>query len=224
MQYILREQQQNVIGVHSAIPGEGKSFVSLNLACILAMNKKKVLLVAVDMHKPRLNLIFGMDHHQEGLSTYLINQNSFGEIVHPTLIDNLSYISSGPIPPNPAELLENGGFERFIAEAKVAFDFVILDNPPVSIVTDGIISGRYCDANLFLIRQEYSHKAQLKFIDQLSTKDSMQRICIVINDLKTESYGYGHKYGDAGYYDDVHKLKGMARVMELIRNPFKKMI
>ncbi len=222
LQYILREQVQNVIGVHSAIPGEGKSFVSLNLACIIAMNKKKVLLVAVDMHKPRLNLIFGMDHHQDGLSTYLINQNKFSEIVHPTLVENLSYVSSGPIPPNPAELLENGGFERFIAEAKVAFDYVILDNPPVSIVTDGNISGRYSDANLFLLRQGYSHKAQVKFIDQLAAKDTMQQICIVLNDLKAENYGYGYKYGNTGYYDDVHHLKGFERVMAGIMKPFKK--
>ena len=223
LQYVLREQKQNVIGVHSAIPGEGKSFISLNLACIIAMNKKKVLLVAVDMHKPRLNLIFGMDHHQEGLSTYLINQNKFSEIVRPTMVENLSYVSSGPIPPNPAELLENGGFERFIAEAKVAFDYVILDNPPVSIVTDGNISGRYSDANIFLLRQGYSHKAQVKFIDQLAAKDTMQRICIVLNDIKAEGYGYGYKYGNTGYYDDVHHLKGVERVVAFIKNPFKRM-
>ncbi|NEW82971.1 MAG: polysaccharide biosynthesis tyrosine autokinase [Mariniphaga sp.] len=221
LQYILREQEQNVIGVHSAIPGEGKSFVSLNLACIIAMNKKKVLLVAVDMHKPRLNLIFGMDHHQEGLSNYLINQNKFSEIVRPTMVQNLSYVSSGPIPPNPAELLENGGLDRFIAEAKVAFDYVILDNPPVSIVTDGNISGRYSDANLFLLRQGYSHKAQVKFIDQLATKDTMKRICIVLNDLKAESYGYGYKYGNTGYYDDVHHLKGFERVMTYLKKRLK---
>jgi len=223
LQYILREQEQNVIGVHSAIPGEGKSFISLNLACIIAMNKKKVLLVAVDMHKPRLNLIFGMDHHQEGLSTYLINQNKFSEIVRPTLVENLSYVSSGPIPPNPAELLENGGFERFIAEAKVAFDYVILDNPPVSIVTDGNISGRYSDANLFLLRQGYSHKAQVKFIDQLAAKETMQQICIVLNDLQAENYGYGYKYGNTGYYDDAHQPKGFEKVIEQILRPFKKM-
>ncbi|MCX6240026.1 MAG: polysaccharide biosynthesis tyrosine autokinase [Bacteroidia bacterium] len=236
LQYILREQEQNVIGIHSAIPGEGKSFISLNLACIMAMNNKKVLLVAVDMHKPRLNLIFGMDHHQDGLSTYLINQNKFSEIVRPTLVENLSYVSSGPIPPNPAELLENGGFERFITEARVAFDFVILDNPPVSIVTDGIISGRYSDTNLFLVRQGYSHKPQLKFIDQLATKNTMQQICIVINDIEAVSYGYGKKYGYngkygnygyggyIGYYDDIHRPKGLERVIAIIKKRLKKIL
>jgi capsular exopolysaccharide synthesis family protein len=187
------------------------------------MNKKRVLLVAVDMHKPRLNLVFGMDHHQEGLSTYLINQNSFSEVVHPTLVENLSYVSSGPIPPNPAELLENGDFERFIAEAKVAFDYVILDNPPVSIVTDGNISGRYSDTNLFLLRQGYSHKAQIKFIDQIAAKNSMKHICIVLNDLQAESYGYGRKYGNMGYYDDVPQPKGFERVMTYLKKRLKKM-
>jgi len=233
LQYILREQEQNVIGIHSAIPGEGKSFISLNLACIIAMNHKKVLLVAVDMHKPRLNLIFGLDHHEDGLSTYLIKQNKFSEIVRPTLVENLSFVSSGPIPPNPAELLENGGFERFIAEARVAFDFVILDNPPVSIVTDGIISGRYSDANLFLLRQGYSHKAQVKYIDQIAVKDTMKRVCIVMNDLHADSYAYGPKYGYAGktggygyggyggYYDDLHQPKGLKGVIAKILKRIK---
>jgi len=239
LQYILREQEQNVIGVHSAIPGEGKSFISLNLACIIAMNNKKVLLVAVDMHKPRLNLIFGMDHHQDGLSTYLINQNKFSEIVRPTLVENLSYVSSGQIPPNPAELLENGGFERFIAEAKIAFDFVILDNPPVSIITDGFITGRYSDTNLFLLRQGYSHKAQIKFIGQLAAKDTMQRICIVFNDSEAIRYGYGQKYGYngkygnygsggygsyGGYYDDIQQPKGLESVIAIIKKRLKKIL
>jgi len=223
LQYILREKDQNVIGVHSAIPGEGKSFVSLNLACIIAMNKKKVLLVAVDMHKPRLNLVFGMDHHQEGLSTYLIHQNNLSEVVHPTLVENLSYVSSGPIPPNPAELLENGGFERFIEEAKTAFDFVILDNPPISIVTDGNISGRYSDTNLFLLRQGYSHKAQIKYIDQLVAKNTVKQICIVMNDLQADNYGYGYKYENMGYYDDVPQSKGFERVMTYLKKRLKKM-
>ena len=230
LQYLLREPGQNVIGVHSAIPGEGKSFMSLNLACIIAMNKKKVLLVAVDMHKPRLNLVFGLDHHQQGLSTYLINQNKLSEIIHPTLVENLSFIPSGPIPPNPAELLDNGGFERFINEAKAAYDFVILDNPPVSIVTDGEISGRYSDTNLFLLRQGYSHKAQLKYIDQLAAKETMQRICIVLNDVETSRYESGYKYGGKygshrygnynGYYDDVDRPKGWRKTLAKIRKGF----
>jgi len=234
LQYILREKEQNVIGVHSAIPGEGKSFISLNLACIMAMNNKKVLLVAVDMRKPRLNLIFGMDHRQDGLSTFLIGKNQFSEIVYPTLLENLSFVSSGPIPPNPAELLENGSFEQFIAEARVAFDFVILDNPPVSIITDGIISGRYCDTNLFLLRQGYSHKAQIKFIDQLAAKDTMQRICIVLNDFEAASYRYGRKYGyngrygtygygeGGGYYHDIHPPKGWKKVRSVIKKRLKR--
>lgn len=176
-----------------------------------------------------------MDHHQDGLSTYLIGKNQFSEIVYPTLVENLSFVSSGPIPPNPAELLENGGFDRFVAEARVAFDFVILDNPPVSVITDGIISGRYSDTNLFLLRQGYSHKDQVKFIDQLAAKDTMQRICIVLNDFEAVSYGYGKSYGYNGkygnygygssgsYYDDIYQPKGLKRVSYLIKKQLKKL-
>lgn len=230
IQYMLGEPGKNVIGIHSAIPGEGKSFISLNLACIIAMNNKKVLIVAVDMHKPRLNNIFGFEHPKLGLSTYLINQNKLNEIVLPTQIKNLSFVSSGPIPPNPAELLENGGFERFISEVKVAFDYVILDNPPVSVVTDGVVSGRYSDTNLFVLRQGYSHKKQVQFIDQLAARNTMPQIGIILNDVESSSYEDGYKYGRKrkfggpgyeGYYDDVHPQQGWEKAVAGIRKRFK---
>lgn len=232
LKYILKEKNQNVIGIHSIIPNEGKSFNSLNLACIMAMNSKKVLLVAADMRKPRLNLIFGKEHPTEGLSTYLINYNQFNEIIIPTKIENLSFVSSGPIPPNPAELLENNGIEKFLSEARLAFDYVIVDNPPVSLVTDGIITGRFCDANFFVLRQNYSHIDQVKFIDQLAAKNEMKNINIIMNDVVIENYGYGYKYSyggkygkdgrSGGYYDDVERRAGWKSVIFKIKNNFLK--
>ena len=227
LQYILKGHDKNVIGVHSTIPGEGKSFISLNLATIIAMNDKKVLLVATDMRKPRLNALFDIDHKQTGLSTYLIHRDSFDEVVRTTHIPNLSFVSSGPIPPNPSELLENGGFERFIDEARKVYDYVIIDNAPVPVVTDGLISARYCDANVFVVRQDYSHLEQVRYIAQLATKEMVPQVCLVINDMEIHGYGYRNKYGYgkygygkygygrygygryggySGYYDDIQRL------------------
>jgi capsular exopolysaccharide synthesis family protein len=238
LQYILKGHLQNVIGVHSTIPGEGKSFISLNLATIIAMNDKKVLLVATDMRKPRLNALFDIDHKQTGLSTFLINRDTFSEVIRTTHIPNLSFVASGPIPPNPSELLENGGFERFIAEAKTSFDYVIIDNAPVPVVTDGLISARYCDTNIFVVRQEYSHIAQVRYIDQLASKEMMPQVCIVINDVEIHGYGYRNKYGYgkygygrygygryggySGYYDDVQRLTRWEKMIKKISSKFKK--
>ena len=233
LQYILKGHDKNVIGVHSTIPGEGKSFISLNLATIIAMNDKKVLLVATDMRKPRLNALFDIDHKQIGLSTYLINRDTFNEVIRKTLIPNLSFVSSGPIPPNPSELLENGGFERFIAEARKVYDYVIIDNAPVPVVTDGLISARYCDANIFVVRQDYSHLEQVRYIDQLASKEMVPQVCLVVNDMEIHGYGYRSKYGYGkygygrygygryggytGYYDDVQRLTHWEKLVKTIQ-------
>ena len=103
------------------------------------------------------------------------------------------------------------------------YDFVIVDNPPVSIVTDGVISGRSCDTNLFVVRQGYSHKTQVKFIDQLAEKNNLPQICVVLNDVEHKNYGYGRGYGYqnysqyGGYYDDLPKPKGLEKVILNIR-------
>lgn len=243
LQYILKGQDHNVIGIHSTIPGEGKSFISLNLASIIALNNKKVLLVATDMRKPRLNALLDADHQKVGLSTYLINRDTFSEIIIKTHIENLSFVPSGPIPPNPSELLESGGYERFINEAKSTFDYVIVDNAPVPVVTDGVITSRYCNANIFVVRQNYSHKEQVKYIEQLAAKEIMANVCIAINDIVVSGYGYkyGHgkygysKYGYSkygygrygyggysGYYDDAHHPEGWEKVWSESKKKLKR--
>jgi capsular exopolysaccharide synthesis family protein len=203
LKYILSGDDKKVIAIQSTIAGEGKSFVSINLASILALNNLKVLLVGVDMRMSALNKIFEAND-QKGLSTYLSNQDSFEDIIGTTPITNLSYISSGPIPPNPAELLENGYFERFIEEAKLKFDYIILDSPPVSLVTDGIITGRHADVNLFVVRFRYSSKEQIKFINEHDYKKTLPNIALVLNDAVKENFGAGNYYNsrNKGYYGE----------------------
>jgi capsular exopolysaccharide synthesis family protein len=222
LQYVLNENGHNVIGIHSTIPGEGKSFISLNLASIIAMNNKKVLLVATDMRKPRLNSIFDIEHSKAGLSTYLIKHDEFNDVVRKTHLQNLNFVSSGPIPPNPAELLENERFKEFINEAKSLFDYVIIDNAPVPVVTDGFISSQYCDTNLFIVRQGYSHQKQVKYIDELHSKSAMPNINIVLNSVERKGYGYQNNYSNGygshtGYYVDIQRPTQWGRVTEKIK-------
>ena len=193
LQYMLSEHGQQVISIHSIRPGEGKSFSSINLSCILALNDKKVLLVGADMRKPRLHQVTNQSN-AIGLSTYLIGQSSYEEIVQTTNVENLWLAPAGPVPPNPAELLERSLFTTFMERARREFDYIVIDNAPVSMVTDGMITGKLSDLNIFILRYGVSRKDQLKFINDMAAKEVMKHPALVINDIKGSRYGYGYHY------------------------------
>ena len=203
LKYILNGEGKKVIAVQSSVAGEGKSFVSMNLAYTLAMNNLKVLLVGVDMRMSKLEIVL-KSPNKKGLSTYLSNQDRFDDVIETSSISNLCYIPSGPVPPNPAELLENGNFELFMEEAKLRFDYIILDSPPVSLVTDGIITGRQADVNLFVLRFNYSNKEQIKIINELGSKKTLPNLAIVLNDAIKENFGSASYYNgrNKGYYKE----------------------
>ena len=193
LQYMLDKEGQKVIGIHSIQPGEGKSFSSTNLASILAVNDKKVLLVGADMRKPRLHRIFNVEN-KEGLSTFLIGQSAYQDIILKTSTRNLFLIPSGPVPPNPAELLERDQYRELVEQTRKDFDFIIIDNAPVSFVTDGLITGRQADLNIFVLRYGVSRKDQLKFINEMAAQGVMKHPSLLINDIKIDRYGYGYHY------------------------------
>jgi len=203
LQFVFTENNQKVLGVHSMMPDEGKSFVSVNMAIIMAMGGKKVLLVGCDLRKPRLHSVFNLSN-DKGISRVLINDNTLSEVIHETNIKNLSVICSGPIPPNPAELLGRKEFKVIIDEVRDLYDYIIIDNAPVSLVTDGVITSSVADANLFVLRQGYSKKDEVKYIVDKSKSGLIPNIKVVLNDVKFggvySKYGY---YGN-GYYDNDH--------------------
>ena len=174
-------------------PAEGKTFNSVNLSSILAMNDKKTILLGVDLRKPRLHRIFKISN-EKGLSNYLVGQSQITEIIQETNIDNLFVIPAGPIPPNPAELLERPAFKQLLEELKNQFDFIIIDNAPVSRVTDGLITSKLSDLNLFVLRYGVSKKDQLKFINDIAKQGVMQNPALIINDVKLSRLGYGYAY------------------------------
>ena len=142
LQYLLRDPEKKVIAVSSTISGEGKTFIAANLAAIIATTGKRVLIVGMDLRKPKLHRYFGGET-QTGLSTYLIGRSSFNDVVHRTAVENLYMVAAGPIPPNPAELIGSETMDRFINEAKSVFDFVVIDTPPVAVVTDALLTSRF---------------------------------------------------------------------------------
>lgn len=183
-----------VIGINSVIPGEGKSFTAANLASMIALNNKRVLLVDCDLRKPSLHNRLKYKN-KEGLSTYLSDFSSFEDIFRQTRVENLQFVSAGPIPPNPSELLENGKFEELIERCRELFDYIVFDNPPLSLVSDGIIIGQKVDINLFITRQDFSKKNEVRFIDHVNKKKAMKNAGIILNDIHLSKHAHVGAYG-----------------------------
>jgi len=195
LRYFTKQTGHSVIAITSTISSEGKTFISINLAAITALLGKKVLLVGLDLRRPRIHKILGIDNN-EGLSTYLIGNCEYEDVIKETSIKNLYYATSGPVPPNPAELLEDERMNAFIEKAKKEFDYIFIDTPPVAIVSDTLLIARFVDINLFIVRQRYSSKNTLELINELFKDEKLKHMGIIINDISlTGYYGYGIRYG-----------------------------
>ena len=138
LKYFTPEDQPTVIAVTSTVSGEGKTFVAMNLAAIISMLGRKTLLVGLDLRKPRINKVISLDN-TVGMSTYLSGNSKFEQVVQKTPIENLWFVSSGPIPPNPSELIERKAMSEFLEKAKKEFDYIIIDTPPAAVVTDALL-------------------------------------------------------------------------------------
>lgn len=214
LQYMLTGSDGKVISILSTNPGEGKSFSAINLASILAVNNKKVLIIGADMRKPRLHKAFGLPN-ESGLSSYLIGNNSLEQVIVSTPIGNLSFLPSGPIPPNPAEILGKPELKTLIDWVRSRFDFVIIDNAPTAMVTDGQIVSHLSDLNIFVLRYGVSHIHQLDLINQYVEKSTISNIGIIVNDIKTNSFGHSYykyyqyeSYQNTYYSDEKPDKKG----------------
>lgn len=191
--YLLVERDYKVVAITSTTSGEGKTFISSNLAAILALSGKKVILVGLDLRKPRVNKIFN-NNNKIGVSTYLIGESTIQDIEQATHVPNLFICPPGPIPPNPAELIETQKMAELIAFFKVNYDYVIIDTPPIAFVTDALLIASHCDANIFVLRQNYSNKNALQLIDELWMNKNLSHVSILLNDV-VYSNTYGYKYG-----------------------------
>lgn len=195
-----------VIVVSSPVSGEGKTFVSVNLATIISMMNKKVLIVGLDLRKPRVHdILRSVNGH--GMSQYLSNNATFEEVIVPTDIENLWFAPSGPVPPNPAELIGSPKMGEFIARARNEFDTVIIDTPPVGIVTDALLLSQLANVTMFVVRQRYTTRGSVQMLDEIYRKGEMTNVTIVVNDISASGYyGYGLRYGyslgyGSRYYD-----------------------
>lgn len=204
----LADQHKTVL-ITSSVGGEGKSFTTLNLAAVLALQHYKVIVVGMDLRKPQLYQDFGVANDL-GVSNYLIGQAPLLKVIHSTKIEGLDFIPAGPIPPNPAELLAKKEVQDLLIKLRSRYDYIIIDTPPVGIVSDALTLMNLADITVFLVRENYSKKAYLKTINELHESGKANNLCILLNDAGANlkyGYGYGYGYHGYGYYDEEKKQR-----------------
>ena len=206
IEFITQGKPKSTILVTGDIQGIGKTFNSLNIASIYALYGKKTVLLGFDMRKPKLYQEFGLSNNV-GLSSYLSNKDAFESIIQPSnKIPNLDVITSGPIPPNPAELIASEKCSDLFTKLKETYDYIIIDTPPLGLVTDAFLLMRHSDVNLFIVRQGQTNKNIFGSIIK-DIEDRGLDASIVINGIETGKgygygrykYGYGYGYGGYGY-------------------------
>ena len=211
LQFML-ENGKNVILVTSTISGEGKSFISANLAISLSLLGKKVVIVGLDIRKPGLNKVFNIPKKEHGITQFLTNPAiNLMDLVQPSDINkNLYILPGGTVPPNPTELLARDGLEKAVETLKQNFDYVILDTAPVGMVTDTLLIGRVADLSVYVCRADYTRKAEFTLINELAENNKLPNLCIAINglDLQKKKYGYYYGYGKYGKYYGYGKRYG----------------
>lgn len=203
---------QKVILVTSTVSGEGKSFISANLAVSLSLLGKKVVIVGLDIRKPDLNKVFNIARKEQGITQYLSNsEKNLMDLVQASDVSKSLYIlPGGTVPPNPTELLARDGLDKAIETLKKNFDYVILDTAPVGMVTDTLLIGRVADLSVYVCRADYTRKAEFTLINELAENNKLPNLCTVINglDLQQKKYGYYYGYGKYGKYYGYGKRYG----------------
>ncbi|MBL7932045.1 MAG: polysaccharide biosynthesis tyrosine autokinase [Bacteroidia bacterium] len=206
LQYANAGIQAKTFLVTSFLPGEGKTFTSVNLATILAKSGKRTVIIELDLHKPRIYKRFGLQSQTHGITTCVSGQNSYEEIVSETHIPNLYCIYSGPIPPNPSEFVLSTKMGELIKRAKQDFDYVIIDTPPAGLLSDSIYLIQHVDASIFVLNTKTSTKREISFIEGVIEANKLTNVLLLLNGVARPgrryyyqgygySYGYGYGYG-----------------------------
>ncbi|ACT91336.1 GumC family protein [Dyadobacter fermentans] len=198
-----------VIMFTSSIGGEGKSFVSINLAASLAYSDKRVLLIGLDLRKPTLHERLGVPN-RFGASNSLIGQGNYEDFIQSTGVHpKFDVLTSGPIPPNPSELLSNGKLPVLLEELRHKYDYILIDSPPYGLVTDSALIAEHVDATLYLVRFNYTIHDHLKRIGDLQRARRFNNLSVIFNGVNYGAgYGYGYGYGGYGYGYYSEELEG----------------
>ncbi len=195
MQYLAAGLDKRVIGVTSSVPGEGKSFCTVNLAAELAQSGRRVAVLECDMRRPTLAGYFGIDPRaRHGLSTYLAGESTFDEARSSTSIAGLDVLCCGPLPQNPTRLIESPKLAELMQQLREEYDYVLVDIPPLGYVSEFLVLLQYLDAKVYVVRQNYTDRALVGQIAEMHRDHKVKQLYLVINDVHLGStYEYRHK-------------------------------
>lgn len=219
LQFIANENESKLIAVTSTISGEGKTFNAINLAGVIAFSGKRVIILDLDMRKPKIHIGFNVENDR-GISTLLIGKDTADNCITHSSLANLDFITAGPIPPNPAELIINNRMRDLLEYLKGKYDIIIADLPPVGIVSDGIPILQLADYPLYILRANYSRKMFIAQLNKLMSENKVKNLSVILNGVEMSrlkygygygySYGYGYGYGYSygyGYYEEDDQPK-----------------
>ena len=224
LQFVMKKSTGKVVMFTSTTSGEGKTFVASNLAMSVALLGKKVLLMGLDIRRPRLAETFGFDRNDEGITSYLAADKKdtyiLDDAIRPSGVEkNLDVLAAGIVPPNPAELLSRTNMDKAIEYLSTKYDFIVIDSAPVGLVTDSLIISRVADAVVYVARVDYTKKADLGYLESLVIDGKLENVSLVVNgvDMKKKMYGYVGRgtgryggyggYGYGGYVSDEEGKK-----------------
>lgn len=221
---VSQKKSKKILSVTSTVSGEGKTFVAINLSGIIALSGVKVVIIDLDMRKPKVHRGFDVEN-DIGMSTILIGRNTVEECIHKTSIDTLDFISAGPTPPNPSELILREEFDKVLEHLHTIYDVIFIDTPPVGLVTDGIIIMKKVDQPLYVVRAGYSKKGFEKNINKLIINNNFRNLGAVLNGFDNSmGYGYGYKYGygygygyGSGYYSQETQPSFFKRILTFFK-------
>ena len=206
LQFLMKEHDK-VILMTSTTSGEGKTFIASNVAISFALLGKKVVLVGLDIRKPRLAELFEIDDHHHGITNLLIKDNITWDDVNKQIVNsgvnsNLDLLMAGPVPPNPGELVTRKSLEETMDILKEHYDYIVIDTAPIGLVTDTLALGRIANATVYVCRADYTQKSSFGLINGLAYEKKMPNMSIVLNgvDLSKKKYGYYYGYGKYGKY------------------------
>ena len=202
LNFLNQRNDKKVYLVTSSMSGEGKTYIAENLAIVFAQSGKKTLVIGADLRRPKLFSDFQFDNHL-GISNYILYDKRIEEVVFNTEINNLDILVSGPIPSNPADVLVNNRLSDMMHKLKQEYDIILIDTPPLGLVADSLTLMKYSDVNLYVVRQDYTQKGLLAYVNDMNIKERLGDLHIIFNDVKEGSgayaYGYGYGYSDGSY-------------------------
>lgn len=216
LQFLYKKQSVSgtkTLMLTSSVSGEGKTFCSLNIATVFALSEKKTIILGLDLRKPKIFDDFNIKN-ELGAVNYLIGDNTLEEVTQHTHIPFLDVITSGPIPPNPSELILGDSMKEMIMELKKNYDYIILDTPPVGLVSDALELSQYCDVTLYVVRQNFTKKEMLTLLNNRTKRGELNNVSIIFNGYENKAkygvgygygYGYGYSYGygyGSGYHEE----------------------